>query len=513
MIDRIEQTAQTRALPSIRLEHLWLVLALSTIAAFISMSPTVPNDYWWHLKAGQLVATSGIPHTNLFAWTLPTEHPYVYQSWLGEYLFYLLYTMGGHPLVIFARNLLGTVAYTLVALEAQRRSGSWRLAALAAVLAAAMAINNLTTRTQNWSWLPFMATFILLSRYADGQLHARWLAALPLIMAFWVNVHGGFIMGVLLAGAFVVGETLRRVLKQARALPWQRLRWLYIAVAAMGLATLVNPLGIGVFAYVRTLLSDTSSQGLIIEWQSPTPRNIAGGFFYGGVLLVIAAFAFARRRPSITDVILVCGLAWQAFIGVRYVVWFGMVAMPIVVQAIAAPRPLFASSTPSGRERGAGTLANGTVVALLLALVLIVQPWTKHLLPLPTEYQAQFVEMPSAPQLFTIDTPYVAVEHLRAEPCDGRMFNEMGYGSYMAWALYPEAQSFIDPRVELYPFDLWEDYIAITRGEELAEHLARFEIACVVLDQDDQPQLAAAMEQLPGWRRTFSDSQSEVWRR
>jgi hypothetical protein len=212
MIDITEQQRVARVLPHIRLEHLWLLLALCTVAAFISMSPTVPNDYWWHLKAGEIIATEGIPTTNRFAWTLPAEHPYVYQSWLGELLFYLLYDAGGHPLVIFARNVLGTLAYTLVALEAYRRSGSWRLAALASFLAAAMAINNLTTRTQNWSWLPFMATFILLSRYADGELHARWLAALPVLMAFWVNAHGAFVMGVLLAGAFVVGESVRRLL-------------------------------------------------------------------------------------------------------------------------------------------------------------------------------------------------------------------------------------------------------------------------------------------------------------
>jgi hypothetical protein len=280
----------------------------------------------------------------------------------------------------------------------------------------------------------------------------------------------------------------------------------------MGLATLANPLGLDVFGYVRTLLSDTSSQELIIEWQSPTPRNIAGGFFYGSVLLVIAAFAFARRRPSITDVILICGLAWQGFVGVRYVVWFGMVAMPIVAQAIVAPRPPFAKA-PSGRERGAGGFAHMLPVLLLLSLVLAVQPWTKHLLPLPVAYAEQFVQMPGAPQLFTIDTPYAATEHLRAQPCRGRLFNEMGYGSYLDWALYPQTQVFVDPRVELYPFDLWQDYIAITRGEDLAGHLARFDIACVILDRNDQPRLAAAIDQLPGWRRTFSDSQSEVWRR
>ncbi|NJM06320.1 hypothetical protein HC891_09170 [Candidatus Gracilibacteria bacterium] len=512
MIDTTGQSAHTRVLPRIRLEHLWLALALSTIAVFISMAPTVPNDYWWHLKVGEIVATEGLPTTNRFAWTVPNEEPFVYQSWLGEWLFYMLYTIGGHPLVIFTRNVLGIVTFTLVAIEAQRRSGAWRVAALVTVIAAAMTINNLTTRTQNWSWLPFMLVFTLLSRYSDGQLPARWLLVLPLTMAFWVNVHGAFVLGLMLVGAFVVGETLRRLLKQPRALTVQRLRWLYVTTAAMALATLVNPIGVGVYSYVSALLNDNAIQSLIVEWQPPAPRSIAERAFFGSVLLVIAAFAFARRRPTITDVLLVCGLAWQAFGSVRHVIWFGLVAMPIVAQVVSAPRPLFAAAL-SERERGAGGVANTLVVALLLSFVLAVQPWTKHSLPLPQEYRAQFADLPGAPQLFTSGTPYAAAEHLRADPCRGRLFNEMGYGSYLVWALYPQTQIFIDPRIELYPFELWQKYIAINRGDDLAARLERFNISCVLLDREIQPALAAQMEQLPGWQRSFNDTRSEVWRR
>lgn len=511
-----EQQAASRALPVIRLDQLWAILAVLLVAAFISLFPTAPHDFWWHLKAGEIVATAGIPTTNLFAWTLPADHPYTYQSWLGEWLFYQLYALGGLPLTIFARNLLGAILFGLVAWETQLRTGSWRWGALACVLAAAMTINNLNARTQNWSWLPFMAVFMLLSRYSEGRLRPRWLAALPLIMMFWVNAHGAFIMGILVCGAFTAGETLRRMLRQPRALGWDRLRWLYLAAAGMGLATIVNPLGVGVFRYVGSLLNDTISQRLVIEWQTPDPRNLAGMFFYLGVLVVIVAFGLQRRRPTFSELLLVCGLAWQAFIGVRYVVWFGVVAMPIAAQALAAPRAVFSADPASGispRERGAGSVINLLTVLLLLAMVVSVQPWFKWRIPWPEPYQALFVEMPGAAQLFNARTPVAAVEHLRAEPCLGPIFNEMGYGSYMAWALYPQAQAFIDPRIELYPPELWEDYVELNAGRDVANLLERYGIGCVLLDTQVQPALAAAMIELPGWERSFAGGQSEVWRR
>src|SRR5262245_43678186 len=298
---------------TLRLEQLWALLALVIVGVFIALVPTTPNDFWWHLKAGQIIAHTGLPHTNIFAWTLAANTPFIYQSWLGEWLFYIIYLLGSFQLVIFARNLLGLATFALVAYDARQRSGSWRLAALAVLLAGAMTLNNFTTRPQNWSWLPCVIMALLLCRYAEGRLRPALLGVLPALMILWVNVHGAFVVGLLLVGGYAAGETLRRLLKQPRALSWERLRPLYAAAAATLLATLINPIGPGIFGYVQKLLSDPTIQDLIIEWQPPTPRTVAGAAFYIGVLALMAAFAFARRRPSITDVLLSCGLLWMAF--------------------------------------------------------------------------------------------------------------------------------------------------------------------------------------------------------
>ncbi len=516
MDEPTRQRVAAPALPAVRLEHLWIALALCLTGVFISLTPTLPNDFWWHLSIGRIIAESGIPDTNMFAWTLPADAPFVYQSWLGELLFYRLYQLGGLPMVIFARNLLGTAAFGMVAYEAHRRSGSWRLAALAVLFAAAMTINNFTTRTQNWSWLPFALYLSILGAYVDRQLAARWLWLLPLIMLFWVNAHGAFTMGILVSGAFVVGETLSRLLRRPEALNWRLLRPLYLALGGILVATLVNPLGPGIYAYVLDLLTDAPSQRLINEWQSPTPRSLAGAFFYAGVLAVIVGFGFGRRRPGISAMILVCGLAWQAFLGVRYVVWFGMAIMPIMVQSFGPPRTAFGAAPahrPSRREGGAGGPANGLVLLALLLAFAAVQPWFKPALQLPAPYQNLFVDLPGAPLLFTTDTPVAATEHLRAQPCGGNLLNELGQGSYLAWRLYPLNQHFIDPRVELFPLELWDDYIALTEGRRVAALLAQYDIACVILDRGHQPALAAAMPQMTGWQQTFADERSAVWRR
>ncbi|HEU5098562.1 MAG TPA: hypothetical protein VFU22_06055, partial [Roseiflexaceae bacterium] len=276
-----------RALPLPGLEQLWVLLTLTMIGVFIALVPTPPHDFWWHLKAGQIVAEKGIPWTNMFAWSMPADAPFVYATWLGEWLFYALYQIGGLQAPILARNLLGLASFALVAAEARRRSGSWRLAALAALLAWAMSINNLPARTQNWSWVPFGLYALILGAYAGGQARPRALITLPPLMAFWVNAHGAFMLGLGMLAVAAAGETLRRLLRHPDALEWERLRALYLAAAASFAATLLNPSGVGIFNYVRKLLTDPPSQGLVNEWQPPTTHGVAGCVFFVSIMALL----------------------------------------------------------------------------------------------------------------------------------------------------------------------------------------------------------------------------------
>jgi hypothetical protein len=498
-----------RALILPGIEQLWAIMTLALIGVFIALVPTTPHDFWWHLKVGQIVADRGIPTTNLFAWTLPVDAPFVYATWLGEWLFYALYQLGGLPATVLARNLVGLAGFTLVAVEARRRSGSWRLAALAALLAAAMTINNLTTRTQNWSWIPFALFLLILGAYVDGQVRPRALLALPPIMVFWVNAHGAFVLGLALVALVAAGETLRRLLVQPRLLSWERLRWLYLAGAATVAATLLNPIGLGIFGYVFKLLTDPPSQGLVNEWQPPTTRSAAGFFFFAAILALLAAFALARRRPTLTDVLMACAFLWLAWGGQRYVVWFGMAAMPLLAQSLAAPRQPLVRAARAPRL----VLPSTLLATLLLALIVAVQPPFKPSLGLPQPYKELFADVPGGPELFSADTPVGAADYLRTHP-GGRLFNEMGYGSYLDWALYPDMQVFADPRVELYDLALWQDYLAISEARDYnALLVGKYGVTRVLLDRRIQPLLAAALASDSAWEREYADARAEIYRR
>lgn len=488
-------------LPS--LAHLYALMPLALVAALIALAPTDPHDFWWHLRIGRIVAESGVPRTNMFAWTVPRDQPFVYAAWLGDWLFYQIYLLAGLQGPVLARNFLGTLAFALVLLDARRRSGSWRLAGLAVFLAGAMTINNLTTRPQNWTWAPFMAYVTILGAYTARQVGWRALLALPPLMIFWVNAHGSFVLGLALLALSCVGEGARILLRQPDAPALRRLAAMAAMAGATLATTVVNPIGVDIFGYVLKLLTDPPSQGLVNEWQPPTVRSLAGQAFFLATLLLIAALALGRRRLHLTDTLLLCAFLWLAWSGMRYVVWFGMLAMPMLAQCMARPA---ARPTPQRGDPFAGVLALTLVVG-----VAALQPPFKPLLALPAPYRALFADVPGAPLLYSADTPVGAAAYLRDHP-GGRLFNDMAYGSYLIWTL-PEPEVFVDTRVELYPLALWEDYLTIGEARNYATLMERYGIERTLLSRSRQAPLVAALARDPNWIVEYEDRFSIVYRR
>jgi hypothetical protein len=68
-------------------------------------------------------------------------------------------------------------------------------------------------------------------------------------MIIWVNVHGSYILGLILPGAILVGEAIRRLLRQPDALNWHQIGWIGCTGLLSGLALLINPRFTSIIGY------------------------------------------------------------------------------------------------------------------------------------------------------------------------------------------------------------------------------------------------------------------------
>jgi hypothetical protein len=484
--------------------HLYPLIILAGFAIFISLVPVEPNDFWWHLKIGEIVDTQKtIPDTNLFAWSVPEDAPFTYAAWFGELLFYQLYRLGDLELVIFSRNILAIIALAILGFEAHRKSSSWVMAALAITLLGAMFVNNLTVRPQIWAWLPFAIYITILNRVIDRQLSPRWLLLCIPVMAFWVNVHGSFITGGVLLAIYFAGESLSTFTQPSHLRNWKVPIWLFVVGILSGLAMLVSPYQFGIFDYVVNMLGDAPSQQLIIEWQSPSPSGIANSTFYASILIFIVLLVYSTKKPSPTALLATLSFLWLAWTGMRYVIWFGMVSIPLLTELLASV-PIRVPQLQSSRN-----LANNFIALGICFSLIFVQPWLVERIDFPDTYWSKVLKDSPVGPLVSAATPVAAVEYLSQNP-GGKIFNEMGYGSYMIWSL-PEQKVFIDPRVELYPYEMWEDYIKIIRGADYNRLLQKYGADRLVLDKELTPNLIAALANDRHWKLEYEDSRSQIW--
>ena len=72
-----------------RIETLWLLFVPLCALVYALLQPLAPNDLWYHVRAGELLAQTGhIPTTNAMSSGVPLDTPFYYQSWLAEAALY-----------------------------------------------------------------------------------------------------------------------------------------------------------------------------------------------------------------------------------------------------------------------------------------------------------------------------------------------------------------------------------------------------------------------------------------
>ncbi len=486
------------------LDILWPLVILAGFLFFVSLIPLPPNDFWWHLKIGQYIYTQhSIPTTNMYAWSLPADQPFFYAAWLSELLFYVFYRLGSLALVISLRTILIGISLCVLAVEIRSQSKSWRITALVMAILCLMITNNLPVRTQMFAWIPFVVTYLLYKRFTDGRIKYYWLILCPLAMIWWVNVHGSFILGLVIPAGFLLGEAIRFWLKQEHALSVKQIAWIASSGALSALAVLLNPRMGGIVTYTIKLLTDPPSQQLIEEWQSPTPMGIANISFFLSILFLIVLLATSRVQLSPSEIILTLGFLWLAWSGQRYVIWYGMIASPILGRLLGGLSTRLRLLDPPKNW------LNLVLALLLFVPAVAVQPWFVEQLPLPNTYWQQVVRGAPGLPLISVHTPVMAASYLAQHP-GGELYNEMGYGSYLIWAI-PEQKVFIDPRVELFPYTQWMDYIHINTARNYDAVLNRYGVDRILLDKALQSDLAQELATDHRWFLEYNDPTAQIW--
>jgi hypothetical protein len=86
----------------------------------IAVRPTLDPDMWWHLRTGEYILQQGIPHHDVFSYTV-VDHRWITHEWLSEVVMWLIYSSGGFPALILSFAAVIAVSFWLIYLISEGR--------------------------------------------------------------------------------------------------------------------------------------------------------------------------------------------------------------------------------------------------------------------------------------------------------------------------------------------------------------------------------------------------------
>ncbi|MFN8542112.1 MAG: hypothetical protein U0232_32135 [Thermomicrobiales bacterium] len=486
-MDTTASTLPGRAvgLAALRIPRAALIVApfLALIACTFWLSQTDP-DYWWHLRTGQLILETGqLPRTDPFSFTSGGA-PWVTHEWLTEVIFALIDRQFGYVGNVVFCALLGAGASLAVWATARERGLGAQAATLLMLWAYAIMLPLTNVRPQMITMLLLAVTMLLLTRYLNGATRAIWL--LPPLLLLWVNLHGGYVIGLVMIGLTIVGEGIALALGR----PVANLRTLILAAIGAGLATLLSPNGIEALRYPFTYAgTGNASQRFIAEWQSPDFHQ--GTFLPLAASLILGLLVGYRRdrwRPS--ELLWVATLALMALQSTRHAPLYAIVTLPLLGARLSEILP----GWPRRLERLRPTLSAalplfGWAFAVVGLGALLLGSGS---LPLQTGREP-----------LADGYPAEGTAYLQAHPeLTGNLFNTYAWGGYLIDQLYPERRVFIDGRADVHGDALVTSARATERlAPEWRANLDRWDIRLVLVEKDSP--LATALRDDPAWHEVL----------
>jgi hypothetical protein len=308
------------------------VLVFSTVS--LTQSRLLLSDSYLGLYAGRFIDQHGLPRVDTL--TLAGHgRPWIDQQWLAHYLSYSLWRVGGYPAIGVLNAFTIAGAFFLLTACLIRRGTSPMRALTWAVVAFFVCQTNTIIRAQSLVYPLFALLLFLL---VDDRARSRpsWrLAAIPLVIAVYANLHGS----VLLALGMVGVACLIRIGERAWRRSWPHASAYLLLGVASAAATFCSPYGPGqLISYYKSVLGNPVIARSIPEWWPASFGGVSTEFVVVLALLIgILGFALGRGfRPDPFLLVVTVGFAFAGTATVRYQVWFAFPSAILICDALNA---------------------------------------------------------------------------------------------------------------------------------------------------------------------------------
>lgn len=453
-------------------ERYWRVSALTlTVLAclYISTAQVAGVDFWLQAKIGEMIMSDGtIPHTLLFPFTEIAEQHFNAHEWLSSVAFHVLLVVVGEEGLPLVTTLLGLTVFVLAfRFSLHRSEGRFDIALLGAVLTIATENYRHVLRPELFATILLLLFWTLLESLRHTPSRIRLCMATSLAVV-WVNCHGSFILGPILATLYAVGNHLDDLRKQGSiriqlSTTTHRLGALALLV---WLATLVNPFGFEMLRFVVGFSSDPTLKTVIGEWM-PTLSSRwlrEPGWWIALVVWIGTAGIMYQRRRAVSAIEWLVFLMFSALAikAIRFPLYIGLLAAYMV-------SGLSSSTTDTPRKR---LLRYKGLTGVGLTTLVLVIPFGNAYGVKPYSYGIRRL----GPEVLkTLDDPTV----------QGNVLTSMELGAELIFRAYPRLRPSIDCRIDSYGMAYYGYQLALLQQPALMqEFVQRYNVRFLFYESD-----------------------------
>lgn len=440
-----------------------LFIVLFALLSFLSFPSWGGGDYdmWWHFALGKYYISHHTIHVNhaLFSWT-PADPDWRYNTWLGSTIEYLFYTMsGGFGLWLLQWGIFGGI-FLLFLSFVRSTQGKLDINAISLIFMIVIAEGHPLSlpKPELFTALFFVALVSVFFSIKRNKLSPRYFYLYPIMFAVWVNLHGGFIVGMGIIAILFITECLNHIFIRRNAIPAQGLVHLGCSLVLICLSCLLNPYGWAypwdsitvnipilqqTAGYKSSFVSTLTAYWPI--WPFLLNTNKLNWWTAGWVMTFMLVLFFmasmaAFKKKRVFDISLLFLNPFLYYYGmntVRACIFFPTFAFFSIFYTLEKANFFL-------------KIKRFTLISVALFLFLGVVVLIKLTEINSFNYFGMNLEE-------TI--PVKAVEMIKKWKLPPPLFNDYVSGGYMIWAMYPEYKVFIDSRGK--PYDtthVWDYY-------------------------------------------------------
>ncbi len=470
------------------------------------------GDTGWHIRTGDWMLQNGrIPVADFFSFSKPGGEWFAWE-WLWDGAFSWLQKTGGMAAVLFVSILVICFSSALV-------YGITKLKSRNSVVSLAVSLVAMCAASFHWLARPHIFTFLFTAvfyLFLDTGLvrTRRMMIALPLLMVLWTNIHGGFIAGLLIIGAYAGGEFLRflctagdeKAASRSHAILYAQVFGLCLA------ATFVNPYFYKLHQHVIAYLADGYQMKHIGEFQSISFHHPLAVYFEVLLLGGLATAFWYLSRREFTPALLIFGWAHLSLVSGRNIPLFAILVSPLIAFAITSWLAEFRKSEVSWIRHYASVfdkfcseinvmegiprlhLVSGAAVWLAGSLLYAPAP--------PVKFQAEYD---------AATFPVRAVDELQKRNLTSHVFSSDDWSGYIIYRLYPRVRVFLDGRSDYYGPQLGEEFADIMSGKPGWEgHLKKYGVETLLLPTSSGLTIAAKGSHQ--WHPIYDDGIAIIFR-